>query len=305
MGKPDQPWGKVEGQRPDKPCLNYLERVHDIEGGQDRGALSNKEVLVYAPMKTGSVSIFHAILRRYREMHGVRYPQEHILHNHHDQALRTTVDFADASAARAAEGRFIVRDLLDYKHARDEPLWVVSSFRDPFARAVSYLFGEITKAWRREGEAGIAAYDTGRCRSRLRQLLRAFSRQPHSIEELEPDFFEKHTFDHSLKSCHARIRGAEVLLVNLENVQHWSGAFHAAFDWQGLDFGSQNSLQDRPRPVQEIHSRFQHEVRMEESEIERLYFGPHPLARQLDWFYTAEEREGMFRRAMERFGQKD
>ncbi|WP_341582308.1 hypothetical protein [Marinobacter metalliresistant] len=67
--------------------LSYLERLIDFEGGVDRGPMSGKKYLIYAPGKTGTVSIYTSILKQLSQENDYSDVLNMMLHNHNNASI--------------------------------------------------------------------------------------------------------------------------------------------------------------------------------------------------------------------------
>lgn len=280
--------------------LRYLKEAVDYEGGRDRGSLSEKQLLVYAPMKTGTVTLYHALCG-YMTKHRQWYMAERgLLHNHHNRALLNNLKVPDHIDASKLVKRSIVADLIRYKQLTGGHVQIVSSFRDPLDRSISYLFQHIDDLVTRECRLSLDDITFGMCREKLQKHLMRVLGENHPLEEIEDDFFEQEMFDHESKSCYVNRGHYELLVLCLEHVEHWRAALENHLGYKGIEIDRHHAT--RTKSLAKFYSEFKDNLELDEELLQRIYFGEHAQQKQLRWFYSDREIEGLFQQSIKRYG---
>ncbi|WP_440998040.1 glycosyltransferase [Arhodomonas sp. SL1] len=297
--------GLSAAERHELQDLRYLEEGIDGESGDDKGPLAGKEVLVYAPEKSGSVSLYHSI-GRYLATHGggADY-HKRVLHNHHNQALAGVLRLpAGMDPDRLARERTIVRDLVRYNHLLGRELTVVSSMREPLSRVISGVFQHLEDQVTRRGTLKAEEVTYEHCRAVLEHMMEHFLRRPHPLLEIDPAFFERHRFDKERKRCCVTEDGLRILVVTLEGAEYWQDALEQCLGYSGIEVTTHNTTGGKPL-IAEHYEAFKSRLRLDEKVIRRIYYGDDPPAQELRWFYTEPEIEAFYERALARYGRKE
>lgn len=285
---------------PDLADLRYLERVSDFEGGMDRGPLSGKQILVYAPEKTGSVSLFAGIRDYFASELEWSTVSRRMLHNHGNTPLIQTLKLgADVPVPDRLKTRTIVRDLVEYKRLLGDSVLIVSSYREPLGRTISYVF----HAFRNDvlsGRLDAKQLTVKRCERVLRSKLEwTAAHFEHSLTDIEPGFFRSERFDLSTRNCFVERDGYRILVLSLPHVDAWSPAFERHLGWKGVEFQHCNSAEQAA--LASIYRRFRSTLRLPVDLIRRLY---HDSAdtQYLHWFFGASEVDALCRTAIRDYG---
>jgi hypothetical protein len=281
--------------------LTYLEQVIDLEDGSEHGPLSGKELLVYSPAKTGTVSLSHSLMAALGLGAGGVDPSTRLLHSHSNEALARRI----RQPAWLPEGfcgeRRLVADLVRYRRLTGQHTRIVTSYRDPLLRLISNVFQFLEGAVVRYGRLTEDAIDFERCHAEFLRRIPKVLDEVHPLEEVLPDFFEAHTFSREEKCCYYREAGLEVLVLCLEHSDRWEPAIAQYLGLRDVKVGHLNRVEDKV--LRAAHDDFVARLRMPEEQIRSFYYGEQRVHRLLEWFYTAEEIDGFCRRACERFGE--
>jgi len=281
--------------------LGYLERITDFEDAVDHGPMAGKEILVYAPGKTGTVSLYQGIRNYLSTAQGWTDAHHTMLHNHSNRHLVNVLRLdADAPSRAQLLDRVIVRDLIDYKAASGGRLLVVSSYREPLSRAFSSVFQQLEDAVRR-GDLDPQTLTLARCKQLARQWLTATMEGfTHSLTEIEPDFFRSRTFDHSTRSCYVERHDCRILVLTLPHVQAWSAACERHLGWNGIQFGHQNNAEQKP--LARLYRQLKAESWLPADLIRRLYYDS-AETECLRWFFSKAEVDDLCSEALHRYAQ--
>jgi hypothetical protein len=292
--------GRQSRTAPALADLRYLERITDFEDAIDHGPMSGKEILVYAPGKTGTVSLFRGIQDYLIKAHGSN-PHRAMLHNHSNRHIVGNLRCnPDAPSREQLLERVIVRDLVDYKSLTGGELLVVSSYREPLSRAISSIFQQLEQKVSREGLEP-RSLSVARCKAFVRQWLASTMEHfEHPLTEIEPDFFRTQCFYRSTRSCYLERNHYRILALTLPHVECWSDACERHLGWKGVRFDHQNNAEQKPLGA--LYRRFKAKLRLPASLIRRLY---HDSAETeyLRWFFSAAEVDIMCAKAIRDYGR--
>lgn len=279
--------------------LAYLETTHDFEVDINRGPLSGKDVLVYAPAKTGTVSLYWSVGNHLAKQRQWRRIERHMLHNHYNKALIATVRTPEGPGVDELSDRFIIRDLLRYRELIGRPVYLISSFREPLSRIISHIFQQIDGDIGVRGVLQIGKVTPDIAYEKFLYMCMLDLVRCHSLEEIDDEFFDKHVFDHETKSCHVHQPYCETLVVCLEHSGRWQSAFERHFGFHGIKIQRANRAEDKA--IATLYREFKEQLVLPRDMIEYIYFGDHAQQRALRWFYTDEEIDGFYRDAIERY----
>jgi len=281
--------------------LRYLERLIDFEGAMDHGPLSGKDILVYAPGKTGTVSLFTGIQAHLVKTRGWLDADRKMLHNHSNRHIvgNLKLDVQSPSREQLLE-RTIVRDLVDYKALTGSELLIVSSYREPLGRAFSSVFQQLDDAIRR-GDRTPDALSLPECEHLvLEWLATTMEHFDHPLTEIEPAFFETETFDHSSRSCFVQRDHYRMLVLTLPYADAWARACERHLGLDGIEFVHQNNADQKSLGA--VYRQFKAELRLPADLIRRLFYDSAETA-CLRWFFSAAEVDELCDRAIESFGR--
>ena len=263
--------------------LGYLENVIDFENGLDRGKLSEKEILVYSPAKTGTVSLYFSL----KNFLGLDDNQ--MLHNHNNWSLVNSLKLPDNLTIDQISARPIVRDLLAYKTRAGGQVRIVSSYRDPLSRAISLVFQFMENLVVRKQTHTLQDISYEMCYNRLLTNLNNFLQAKHPLEEIDPAFFENQSFDHATKTCYVKKANYEILVLCLEHSSYWPSAFKRSFGYKTLNISNQNRSEDKV--ISSLSREFKEKLELPPNLIRQVYYGNHRQREHLRWFYTETEIE--------------
>lgn len=279
--------------------LRYLENSIDFENGVDQGVLAEKEVLVYSPEKTGTVTLFHTLGKYLAEKRQWPAYKKKLLHNHRKESVLNTIKATSPAITKSfLESRNIINDLIEYKRLKNQPVLVVSSFREPIERGISYVFQGLDKWIYIDQILRPEAIDYNKCKRQLCDFLtdRSFY---HSLEEIYPGFFQKERFNKEDKCCLVDRGHLKILVVCLEHSDRWQKIFETELGYEGITivFGNQASK----KKIARMYSDFKKTLTLPTSVIRDAYFKS-PVTKYMKWFYTRDEIDGFFQRSLERYG---
>lgn len=282
--------------------LAYLEKLIDFEGGVNRGPLTGKDFLVYAPSKTGTVSLFQSLCRHIAEPGDQNRPERRVLHNHSNAQLVGNLKFSPGAPAEAELlDRPILRDLLRWKALHEKPVTIISSFRDPLSRGISDCF----EPMQTEVDAGrrrLEDISYEECFEWLRSWLdRALVYQFHPLEEIEPGLFSQAQFNQRTKSCLVNRGDCRILTLSLHHVERWQTALEHALGFEGIHLVRANSAEDKA--IASAYRAFKARLRLPVQLIERLYFDS-AQTKYLCWFCTSAEVEDFYQAAIMNYGER-
>lgn len=279
--------------------LSYLDELIDFEGGFDRGPVSGKEYLVYAPGKTGTVSIYESIVEQLSKDVGYSSAVRKMLHNHNNASIVSVVrNFSSLSKAELLN-KNIVRDLIELKKERCESINIITSFRDPMKRAISGTFQQLDDLVAR-GDVSISDVSYDDMYQRLMRNIQDFLVSKHPLEEFHDGFFDVYSFDHQSGNCCVRFKEFDVLVLCLEKSDSWENSLRDFTGFSNLTLRKSNTVSQKV--VASLHDQFVDQLRMSRDQIADIYYGDKPQHRQLSWFYTKSEIEEMFEKSVLRFG---
>jgi hypothetical protein len=281
--------------------LRYLEQVIDFEGGIDRGPLAGKDLLVYAPEKTGSVSLFNGLLGFLARTQAWSEANRRMLHNHSNrQIVQNLKLYSDAPSKEQLVARAIVLDLIDYRSLNSGDLLIVSSYREPLTRTLSLLFHHLENAIAR-GDLDLESLTADRCADELAGWLgRAIEQFKHPLTEIEPDFFRSNLFDRSTHSCFVQRDHYRILSLTLPYADAWGPACERHLGFPDIQFGHRN--RGDQKSLAGLYGRVRSELRLSSPLIRRLYLDSADTE-CLRWFFSASEVEAMCAKAMRDYGQ--
>lgn len=279
--------------------LSYLDELMDFESGVDRGPLSGKEYLIYAPGKTGTVSIYESIIEQLAKDIGYSSAVNKMLHNHNNTSIVSVIKNSSNLSKREILDKCIVRDLIELKKERGERLNIITSFRDPLKRAISGTFQQLDTLVSR-GDVSIPEISYDDMYQRLMSNLQDFLVSKHPLEEFHDGFFDVYSFDHQLGNCCVRFKEFNVLVLCLEKSDSWENSLRDFTGFSNLTLRKSNAVSQKV--VASLHDQFVDQLRMSRDQIADIYYGDKPQHRQLSWFYTKSEIEEMFKKSVLRFG---
>lgn len=279
--------------------LRYLEQVIDTRGGRDGGTLAGKEVLVYSPPKTGSVTLYRAIRDYLAPRRGWSRPDSKVLHDHGQKSLEAVLELPEGLKPSDLSRRWIIKDLLEYKRQSGASIDIVSSYREPLGRTISLVFQTLQDLVYRDGTLREEDLTLEACRDRLIRVLRHNMRQHHPIEEIEPGFFDENQFDHERQYCFVDRGHYRILVLKLESVDMWPSAFEESFGYGELDFSAQNTADTKP--IAPLYREFREWLRLDPDLVREIYYGNHPQGRQARWFYSEEQLRELYEKSLQRY----
>ena len=291
---------KDEQRRSSINDLNYLEKIIDFENGVDKGPISEKEVLIYAPGKTGTISLFNSVGEYLSLKTNTKAPfQKLLLHSHNNKTVLDNVKIIDPEVDREfLQSRFVVRDLVEYKRLTKRSLLIISSFREPLDCKISGVFEQINRQVFVEKNIALEFFNHEKCLEMVWNAIRYFR---HPLEELEPDFFERERFDKE-KKCLLVDRGHyKILVVCLEHSDRWQTIFEKEQGFKGIEMSRHNQTSDKM--AAEMYSDFKSNLSLPKSVIKNIY-RKEPFVKYLKWFYTDDEIEAFYRRSLDRYGER-
>ena len=280
--------------------LSYLEKIVDFEGGVDRGSIAEKEILIYSPGKTGTVSLYHSIGTYCANAFSWDGYQKKLLHNHKNAALLTTIKIVSPDITHSfLEKRQIIKDLIEYKRRLGQQLIIVSSFREPVSRAISNVFQQVDKQVFVDGSKDIEDFDFNEC-EKMFWHLSGFENFRHPIEEFDPGFFDREKFDKE-KKCLLVERGHyKILVVCLEHSDKWGEILESELGFSGIDIQTHNKA--KTKGVSQHYSEFKRNLSIPKSLIKRIYYKS-SYVNYLNWFYTKEEVDQFYKTSLSSYGQ--
>jgi glycosyltransferase involved in cell wall biosynthesis len=281
--------------------LRYLEAAIDNEHGKDRGPLAGKEILVYAPEKTGTSSLYWSIYEYLGNELQIRNPEYRILHNHNNRLLINNLKLPSNTPPHDLERRALVRDLMMYKQLTKGHLQVVTSMRDPLARAISHTFEVLEGFVVHKRTMARADLTPEVCHEWLHRILASFLNQPHPLQEIDTDFLHEMSFDRSTKWSHYELPNCGILALTLEASSVWKDALASSFGYQKLEVITRNIGAEKE--FADIRKAFESDLKLSEDYIGNIYFGDHILRKALNWFYTKEEVNAFYQRALARYAE--
>lgn len=282
--------------------LRYLEDTIDMEQGLNRGAMANKKMLVYAPPKTGTLSL-EFMIGSYLAAHDPSFDRTtHILHNHDNGNLINHLKIPAYLEPNDLRQNLVVRDLIKYKEASQGHIRIVSSFRDPLRRAMSDLFHNIQYAFIEKEQHGINAIRFDECRDRLLKILAYYENLPHSLEEIDDDFFSKYRFDKQAKCCYINRGHYEVVAVTLEHSAIWPEILEGTFNFK--DIRPLHIHRTADKILGQKYQEFKQQLELPANLIYRIYFGGRHQQNILRWFYTPTEIKALYQHALKYYGPK-
>jgi glycosyltransferase involved in cell wall biosynthesis len=287
----------VSDQAVELERLAYLEMTHDYEGGKERGPLSGKVGLVYAPTKTGTVSLFWSLGKYLATSRQSQCVERHMLHNHHNNALINHLRPPTGLGRNELSRRLIIRDLIRYKALTGQSVCLASSYREPLSRLISDVFQQIERDINKRGILRIEEVTHELGHEKLLQTCKHALRQGHSLEEVDENFFDKYEFDHETKSCYVHLDSCQILVVCLEHADQWQSAFERHLGFHGIEIQHVNRAEDKN--IATLYREFKQQLVLPRDVIEHVYFGDHAQQRAIRWFYTEEEIERFYRDAIE------
>ena len=277
----------------------YLEKIVDFENGIDLGPLAEKEVLIYAPEKTGTVTLFHTLGKYLSENGPWEDYKEILLHNHRNDSLINTIKITSPEISkRFLKTRKIIKDLVEYKRLTDRSILIVSSFREPVDRAISNIFQGLDKRIFIDHVLQQEDVDFNDVKKQLCDFLKK-RKFYHSIEEIEPDFFEREQFDKEKKCLFVDRGHYRILVVCLEHSDRWKGIFETELGYGGIDIVCGN--QASKKKIARMYFDFKKNLSLSDSIIKDTYFKG-PAVKYLKWFYTDDEIENFYERSLALYG---
>lgn len=265
--------------------LSYLEYLIDCEGGVERGRLIDKEVLIYGPEKTGTVTLYFAVGAHLSNQSSEATFQHRLLHNHNQGLLTPVLDVqSQAFPKEALDSRRVIADLLEYRRQHGKKTLVVSSFREPVSRGISNVFQHVHNVYIRGGHEALP--DSKECARLLRYRHLTPVRFQHPIEEIEPQFFETEVFDKQKKFLFVDRGHYQILVVCLEHSRLWPQILKETIGYSRDTLVNRNQASDKPFAAQ--YSEFKTFLTLPDSLINSVYH-KEPFRKYLDWFYTRDE----------------
>lgn len=281
--------------------LSYLERIVDFEDSTDRGPMSGKEVLVYAPGKTGTVSLYAGIQDYLVKARGWSDAQSKMLHNHSNRHLVGNLRIDGEGPSREALlDRLIIRDLADYKALTGAHLLVVSSYREPLSRAFSSVFQQLEDAvrLRRRNPGSLTLTD---CEHLILEWLAGIMQGfAHPLTELDPAFFDTERFDRAQRCCFVERDHCRVLVLTLPHVDAWVPAFERCLGFDGIAFGHKNIAEEKV--LGGLYRQLKTDLRLSPELIRRLYYDSAETD-CLRWFFSADEVDALCDQALKLYGR--
>lgn len=282
------------------PRLSYLddawEMTHRLSEEPTTARLIDMPALVYSPGKTGTRSLRDALQVWFGERGTTPAV---VLHKHDDGMMRRMLADGAGRPIEVPAGVSVVADLIAYRRAVGIPIDVVTSFRDPVERTVSRLYQKIWVDAREHGESAFDDWTVDRCAAHVASLLRHARNRSHPAEEVVPDLFDAHAFDHDRESCLVEGEGFRLLVLRLEGAASWTGALERDLGYAGISVTNRNPT--TAKSVAPHREATRGEIRVDARLLRHVYGGEHPLGRQLRWFYTESELRAMRRRALEQY----
>jgi len=282
--------------------LRYLEKIVDFEGGVNRGTIAEKEILIYSPGKTGTVSLYHTIGTYCEKTFSWDGYKNKILHNHKNKSVLGNIKIISPDISHSfLEKRQIIKDLVEYKRRLGQRLIVVSSFREPISRSISQVFQRVDKQVFVDGSSDIDDFDFDEC-TKLFWRLSDIHNFQHPIEEIETEFFDRERFDKE-KRCLLVDRGHyKILVVCLEHSDKWEKILDSELGFGGIKVQTHN--QAKTKGVSQHYSEFKSSLAIPKSLIRRIYYKS-SYAKYLNWFYTEEEVDQFYKTSLSMYGKND
>jgi len=284
--------------------LEYLEFVRDFESGVDRGPLAGKELLIYSPSKTGTVSLYHGLGTLFQNIHKWPSYVPKVLHNHSNRELLACLDKGSPrSDGVNATNRCVVSDLIEYKRITGGRVRIVSSYRDPIRRALSALYDALHNKIIRDREISSVDVSVDLCEEILTGILTYQSSATHPLEELEPEFFNVRQFRKASSVAHPDFFHEvedhyELLIVTLEQSVHWSRIVELAFGHSGARFEHRNRAIDKP--IMSVCQPFVERVRLPRDLLDAVYYSARS-GRYASWHYTEHALDTFHKAALREF----
>ena len=282
--------------------LKYLEKIIDVEGGEEKGLISDKEILVYSPSKTGSVTLLQSVGNYLSQKCKREEPVINLLlHSHSNMTVLENIKSIEDGIDRDfLKTRSIVKDLIEYKRLKNKPLIIISSFREPLSRAISNVFQRVDNLVYRDRKIAPGGFDYDKYLSLLYRFVRMKNFR-HPIEEIEPDFFATNQFDKDRK-CLLVDRGhCKILLVCLEHSDRWKNILATELGFDGIEMTLHNQASEKM--VAQMYSDFKSNLSLPRAFIKNLYFNS-SYVKYLRWFYTEGEIEAFFQQSLGKHGSK-
>ena len=272
--------------------LCYLEKIVDFEHQENRGVMAEKEILIYAPAKTGTTSLYESIGAYGVDEFSWGTYENRLLHNHNNTALLDNIKSMSPEITDSfLEKRMIVRDLVEYKRNVGKKLLIISSYREPISRCISNAFNAIDDHLFVNKTHRVEDFDYAACLKILRNYLDNIDTF-HPIEEIEPEFFEKEIFDKENKYLLVDRGHYKILLLCLEHSDKWQDALSSQLGFDGIKASE--------KAVYGMYKDFKERLRLPYSMIRDIYYDG-PFARYLKWFYTKEEIDEFFRVSLAKY----
>ena len=288
-----------EAEAPELPGeLKYLELVHDFENRVDRGPLSGKEVLIYSPSKTGTVSLYHGLGLYFQKLEGWKSYVPKLLHNHSNRELIACLDRRPEVSLGWETARCVVSDLIAYKRCKGDRIRIVSSFRDPVHRALSTLYDALHNKLIRDREINTDDVTVDLCQEMINRILIYQNHTKHPLEDVEANFFQKHEFSYLEHYCHSRAEHHEILVLTLEESARWPGIVELVFGQNGAEFQPRNRAEDK-EIARHCHP-FIKQVRLSRNIIDQVYYSGNG-GKYAAWHYSEAVLEGFYKRALNTF----
>jgi hypothetical protein len=87
----------------------------------------------------------------------------------------------------------------------------------------------------------------------------------------------------------------------LEASSVWKDALASSFGYQKLEVITRNIGAEKE--FADIRKAFESDLKLSEDYIGNIYFGDHILRKALNWFYTKEEVNAFYQRALARYAE--
>ena len=280
--------------------LRYLEKIIDWENKIDKGPLSGKEILVFSPGKTGTLTLYHTIGRYLSQKRSWDSYTKKMLHSHNNATVLNNIKSLSSDIELdTIKDRMIIKDLVEYKQLMNQPLWIITSYRDPIQRAISGVFQKVDKAVFVDKSAKPKDYHYNRCIKQIRVFLDAM-RIHHPIEEIDPEFFSTRTFDKEKKILLVEKGLLKILVVCLEHSDKWQDILEKQFNLKDIELSIQN--QANKKGVKDMYADFRKKLYLPDSVIKDIYYNG-PYTKYVKWFYTDQEIETFYNRSLDLYGK--